>query len=154
MKRNNVWRVTVGKQTHTVRCEVFKTVFDVYVDDELAARISRSSTDGGDTEHNIRVGGKNCQFVVYDGVPDLAVDGILLGAEETQRRTELRNKWLKLVAGAVLTIICSYAVVMWFGFQAAGEPIAGGILSLLSFLAGVAAGVGLLISALRKKKGY
>lgn len=153
MKKDNTWLVTVGEDTHTVRCDVFKTVFDVYVDGELAARVSRSDADGSDSEYNIKVGGKTCQFVVYDGEPDLAVDGILLGAEEGQRRADLRNKWLKLVGGAVLLVICSYAVFMWIAFRAVGEPISGGILSLFGFLAGLAAGAGLLISALKKKEG-
>lgn len=154
MKKEYIWKVTVDGELYTVRCVTLKTVFDVYVDDELAVKVARQGNVRADTEENIKIGGKVCQFVVYDGEPDLAVDGILQGVEAAQRRIDLRNKLLKLFGGIILTLVSSYVAFLWFVFHAAGETIAGGYLALAGILIFVLAGVVLVLSAFKKKKEY
>ncbi|MBQ7801619.1 MAG: hypothetical protein IJ375_04780 [Oscillospiraceae bacterium] len=151
MRKRNSWPVTVGEQIHTVRWEEHGAYYDIYVDEELAVRIMKSDCEGN-SEHDIRVGDKVCQFVVYDGKPDLSVDGILQRAEAELLRSERRSRRQKLIGGAFLIIMCTWSVFAWFGFQAAGEPLFGGsAVGLIGALAFLAVGIWLVVGTLRKK---
>ena len=154
MKKDLIWKVDVDGETHVVRCETFKTVFDVYVDDTLAVRVGRNESDGLDTERDIRVGGKICQFVIYDGKPDLAVDGILQGAESSLRRAELRNRILLVLGGVFTAIVSTFAAFLWFVFDAAGERIFGGYLSLAFIAIFAMGGLVMVFFGLKPKKVY
>lgn len=156
MKKDGVyiWKIDIDGRVHEVRCVMQKTLYDVYVDGELSIRAPRQLVRcDEDSEYDIRIGGKLCQFVVYDGVPDVAVDGILQGAEEEMRRRERTNRWLLFFGGIAVTLVSSFAVFLWYVFQA-GEPVPGGYLSLACMLVFVAGGIAMVITSLKKKKEY
>lgn len=153
--REYIWKVDIDGQAHVVRCVPQKTLFDVYVDGELSSKVPRQMKHSDeDSEHDIRIGGKRCKFVVYDGEPDVAVDGILQGVEEEMRRREIRNRLLLFFGGIFVTLISSFAVFLWYVFQVAGEPIFGGYVSLVFILIFVVGGIGMVASSLKKKKEY
>ena len=153
MEKKNQWQVTVGDKVYDVNCVTMKTLFEVYVDGELALTVPRKmKNDDSDSEYDIRIGGKRCQFVLYDGVPDLSVDGILLGEEDLMRRQEIRNRWLKVLGGMLCIISSSYATFLWFVFKAAGNPIFGGVVSLIFIQIFFFGGIALMLSAVRRKK--
>ena len=153
MEKQLKWEATVNGETYTVTCEKHKTLFEVYVDGELAMKVPRKmKNDDSDSEYDLRIGGKRYQFVVYDGQPDLCVDGILVGAQREMDRKELRNRWLKILCGMMAVIASSYATFLWFVFDAAGKPIFGGVVSLIFIQIFFFGGIGLMISAVRKKK--
>lgn len=153
MEKKNQWQVTVGDKVYDVNCVTMKTLFEVYVDGELALKVPRKMrNDDSDSEYDIRIGGKRCQFVLYDGVPDLSVDGILLGEEDLMRRQEIRNRWLKVLGGMLCIISSSYATFLWFVFKAAGNPIFGGVVSLIFIQIFFFGGIALMLSAVRRKK--
>ena len=153
MEKQLKWETTVNGETYTVTCEKLKTLFEVYVDGELAMKVPRKmKNDDSDSEYDLRIGGKQCQFVVYDGQPDLCVDGILVGAQREMDRKELRNRWLKVLCGMMAVIASSYATFLWFVFDAAGNPIFGGVVSLIFIQIFFFGGIALMISAVRKKK--
>lgn len=154
MKKDLNWKVTVDGQVHEVRCETFKTVYDVYVDGDLALRMGRNESDGLDTERDIRVGGKVCQFVIYDGTPDLSVDGVLQGAERSLRRAELRNRILLVLGGLFAAGVSTFAAFLWFVFDAAGERIFGGYLSLAFIAIFAMGGLVMVFFGLKPKKRY
>ena len=153
MEKKNQWQVTVEDKVYDVRCVTMKTLFEVYVDGELALKEPRKMrNDDSDSEYDIRIGGKRCQLVVYDGVPDLSVDGILVGEEDLMRRMEIRNRWLKVLGGMLSVISSSYATFLWFVFKAAGKPIFGGVVSLIFIQIFFFGGIALMLSAVRRKK--
>lgn len=155
MSKELKWEVTVDGAVYSVKCVTQKTVFDVYVDGELAIRAPRKlKNDDTDSEYDLRIGGKRCQFVVYDGVPDVAVDGILLGAERQMEKQERQNRWLKRLGGMALMVVSTYAVFLWNAYQLAGEPMIGGYVSLVMFILLIVCGLLLLLSTLKKKKEY
>lgn len=155
MSRELKWNVKVGGEDFAVECVTQKTVYDVYVDGELAIRAPRKlKNDDTDSEYDLRIGGKRCQFVVYGGVPDLCVDGILLGAERQLEQQERRERWLKMLGGMALMAVSTCGVFMWSAYQIAGEPMAGGYLSLILFILLIGCGLWLLLSTLKKKKEY
>lgn len=154
MKKNYQWKVNVDGETHIVHCETFKTVFDVYVDGDLVIRMPRRNEDGTDMEEEIRVGSKVCRFVVYDGEPDLSVDGLLQGAARDMARVELRNRILLLIGGIFTACVSTFAAYLWFVFDAAGERIFGGYLSLAFIAVFALGGLVMVFFALRRKKEY
>ena len=152
MKKDNIWKVTIDGEQYVVRCDTFKTVYDVYVDDDLAIRVGRDDSEDMYIEHDITIGGKVCQFVIYNGRPDLSVDGILQGVVARERRTDLRNRLLKFFGGIAVASVSSFAAFLWFVFDAAGEPIFGGIPALVCIFIFILGGLWLVASALLKKK--
>ena len=150
-----IWKVTVDAEVHEVRCVLQKTLYDVYVDDELTMKVPRQMRNcDEDSEYNLRIGSKWCQFVVYDGVPDVAVDGILQGVEEDMKRKERRNRLLLFFGGIGVTAVSCFATFLWYVFLVAGEPIFGGYLSLAFIQIFVIGGICMVIASLKKKKEY
>ena len=154
MKKNHQWKVTVDGENHLVRCVPYKTVFDVFVDDELVLRMPRRNEEGTDMEEDVRVGSKVCRIVVYDGEPDLAVDGVLQGVENDMRRKEIRNRFLLIFGGILVAAVSSFAAFLWFVFEAAGEPIFGGYVSLTFIAIFGIGGLLMLFFGLKPNKRY
>ena len=154
MKKELKWRVSVDGEPHLVHCVPYKTVFDVFVDGDLAIRMPRRNEDGTDMEEEIRVGSKVCRFVVYDGQPDLAVDGVLQGAERELRRRDLRYRLLMVFGGIAAAVMSALAAFLWFVFEAAGEPIFGGYVTLVFIAIFGLCGLILLFYGLKPKKQY
>lgn len=154
MSKELKWNVTVDDVMHTVRGVRFKTHYDVYVDEEPAARISRENESRCDIEENVKVGGKVCQFVIYDGEADLAVDGVLLGAQRDMDRKDLRNRLLLFFGGIFVTAVSSFAVFLWYVFMVSGNPIFGGYVSLIFILFFVVLGIWMILRGLKRQKEY
>lgn len=149
------WETEVEGEVYTVTCVKLKTLFEVYVDGELAIKVPRKmKNDDSDSEYDLRIGGKGCQFVVYDGIPDLCVDGILLGAVREMEQKDRRNRWLKILCGMLSMVSSTYATYLWFVFEATGNPIFGGVVSLIFIQIFFFGGIWLILSALKRKKEY
>lgn len=147
------WNVIIDGTEHLVSCVPQTSLFDVYVDEELAIRVPRKMKhDDSDSEYDLTVAGKLCQFVVYDGKPDLCVDGILLGAQRELDRLELRSHRRRLFAGMGLILASTYCIFLWFIYELAGTPFFGGYVALALFCALVVVGICLLLSLLKKKE--
>lgn len=150
-----IWKIDIDGEVYEVTCIPQKTLFDVYVDGDLSIKVPRQMKNSDeDSEYDFKIGSKWCRFVVYDGVPDVAVDGVLQGVEEDMRRKELRNKLLLFFGGIAVTLVSSFAVFLWYAFQVAGEPIFGGYVSLVFILFFVVGGVLMVGASLKKKREY
>lgn len=150
-----IWKIDLDDGRYVVECIPQKTLFDVYVDGELSIKVPRQMKNcDEDSEYDFKIGGKWCRFVVYDGEPDVAVDGILQGVEEDMRRKGLRNKLLLFFGGIAVTLVSSFAVFLWYAFKVSGEPIFGGYVSLVFILFFVVGGVAMVAASLKKKKEY
>lgn len=153
MEKQLKWDVIVDGEEYTVQCVTQKTLFEVYVDGEVAIRVPRKmKNDDTDSEYDLRIGGKRCQFVVYDGVPDVCVDGILLGVQREMDEKAKRNRWLMVLGGIFSIITSSYATFLWVIYEIGGNPIFGGVLSLIFIQIFFFGGIALVLAALRKKK--
>ena len=144
----------VDGETHIVRCNAFKTVFDVYVDGDLVEHVGRDDSDGLDTEYDIQIAGKKCQLALYGGNLDLVVDGILMGAQTDMKRKELRNR-IGLVLGGLLVVMASgWAAFMWYLYEAIGDPIFGGVTTLVFIMLFGLGGLLMIFFGLKPKKDY
>lgn len=153
MDKELKWNVTVDGEEYLVECVTQKTLFDVYVDGEPAIRVPRKmKNDDTDSEYDLRIGGKKCQFVVYDGVPDVCVDGILLGVQREMDRKARRNRFLMILGGIFCIVTSSYATFLWVIYEIGGNPIFGGVLSLIFIQIFFFGGIALVVAALKRKK--
>ena len=153
MAKELKWEVEIGCQKYLVHCVPQTSLFDVYVNEELAIRVPRKMKhDDSDSEYDLRIGGKLCQFVIYGGEPDLCVDGVLLGAQRELDYLDRRSRRRRFFAGAGLIAASTYAIFLWFIYELAGQPFFGGYVALILFFALIIAGIGLLLSVLKKKE--
>ena len=154
MKNEYKWNVTVEGEKYFVRCVPYKTVFDVYVDGDLVEHVGRDDSDGLDTEYDIKIAGKKCQLTLYGGELDLCVDGVLLGAEREMKRREIRNRILMVLGGLAASLASSLAVFMWYIYETIGDPIFGGVTTLIFLMLFGLGGLLLIFFGLKPKKRY
>ena len=154
MKNEYKWNVTVEGEKYLVRCVPYKTVFDVYVDGDLVEHVGRDDSDGLDTEYDIKIAGKKCQLTLYGGELDLCVDGVLLGAEREMKHREIRNRILMVLGGLAASMASSLAVFMWYIYETIGDPIFGGVTTLIFLMLFGLGGLLLIFFGLKPKKRY
>ena len=154
MKNEYKWNVTVEGEKHLVRCVPYKTVFDVYVDGDLVEHVGRDDSDGLDTEYDIKIAGKKCQLTLYGGELDLCVDGVLLGAEREMKRREIRNRILLVLGGLAASMASALAVFMWYIYETIGDPIFGGVTTLIFLMLFGLGGLLMIFFGLKPKKRY
>ena len=154
MKNEYKWNVTVEGEKCLVRCVPYKTVFDVYVDGDLVEHVGRDDSDGLDTEYDIKIAGKKCQLTLYGGELDLCVDGVLLGAEREMKRREIRNRILLVLGGLAASMASSLAVFMWYIYETIGDPIFGGVTTLIFLMLFGLGGLLMIFFGLKPKKRY
>lgn len=147
------WSVEVEGEVYAVECVTQSSLYEICVDGEVVIRVPRKlKTDHTDSEYDLRIGSKRCQFVIYDGKPDLCVDGILLNMQREMDRKAFRNRILSILAGFFCIITSSYATFLWVVYELSGDPIFGGVLSLIVIQIFFLGGVALVLAALRRKK--
>ena len=151
MSKEYVWNIRVGGTRHEICLKDRGNSFDVYVDEEFRYQV-RSDTEL-DIEEDLTVGTKRCRVCVYRGVPDLAVDGILMNADEKLRREDRRNRILAVLAGILMMGMGVIAAWAWTFIYASGQTHFGGFIGPVFAAAMFAAGVWLVVRTLRKR-GY
>lgn len=153
MDKKLKWDAEIDGKVYTVECVPQKSLFEVLVDGELTIQVPRKMrNDDTDSEYDLRIGGKRCQIVMYDGVPDLCVDGILIGAQREMDEKERRNRRLAVLGGLFCILTSSYATFLWVIYEIGGRPIFGGVASLIFIQFFFFGGIALVVGGLRKKK--
>jgi len=149
MGKNYSWTVRVEGTRHEVEARDKGNSFNIFVDDEF--RYAIRSDINLDIEEDLSIGGKRCRMVVYRGVPDLAVDGILLNADAELVRKEKQSRNLTLLAGVFLIVLGIVAAWAWTIIYANGETHFGGFMGVVFAAAAFFAGVWLITRTLRKR---
>ena len=149
MAKDGIWNIRVDGTRHEILARDKGNSFDIYVDDEF--RFSVRSDINLDVEEDLTVGAKRCRMVVYRGVPDLAVDGILMNAEAQLVKDERRSRLLTILAGVFLMGLGIVAIWAWTLIYASGETHFGGFMGPVFAAAAFAAGVWLIIRTVKKR---
>lgn len=150
-KKNLFWDVPVNGRYYRVQCVDNGSKFDLYVDEEYLTTVWKKHEIQEDLEQDIRISGKVCQFVVYDGEPDISVDGILLHAEEEYLHTMRKNRRYDILTGILMTIVGILAIFSFIVLKLGGEDIMGGWLALVMAVGFTAWGIWNLVSAIGRK---
>ena len=150
MAKDAIWNVRVDGTRHEVIARDKGNGFDVYVDDEF--RFMIRSDINLDIEEDLTIGTKRCRIVVYRGVPDLAVDGVLLNADAAIVKAERRNRLITVMAGLFLIGLGLVAAWAWVTIYAGGESHFGGFMGAVFAALVFFAGIGLVLYANRKRE--
>ena len=150
MAKDAIWNVRVDGTRHEVIARDKGNSFDLYVDEEF--RFSVRSDINLDIEEDLTIGSKRCRIVVYRGVPDLAVDGILLNADAAIVKAERRNRHLTVFAGLFLIGLGLVAAWAWVTIYAGGESHFGGFMGAVFAALVFFSGIGLILYANRKRE--
>ena len=148
MAKDGIWNIRVDGTRHEILARDKGNSFDIYVDDEF--RFNVRSDINLDIEEDLTVGSKRCRIVVYRGVPDLAVDGILVNAEAQLVKAEKRNRRMTIFGGFLLMVMGVIAIWAWTMIYASGETHFGGFMGPVFAAAAFGAGVWLVIRTMRK----
>lgn len=117
MSKELKWNVTVDGCDHCVSCRATGNKYEIWVDDSDLTVVYRPSFRrmGRGLEHELKIGGKSCLFLVWDERPDLVVDGVLqysgkdyLKEKAKRKRVMVRTLWGLTAFGAV---VLGYAIV-------------------------------------------
>ena len=149
MARDGIWNIRVDGARHEILARDRGNSFDVYVDEEF--RFNIRSDINLDIEEDLTVGSKRCRIVVYRGVPDLAVDGILLNAEAQILKEDRRNRLLTIGAGVFLMVLGVVAAWAWMIIYANGETHFGGVGGAVFAAVAFVAGIWLIIRAMKTR---
>ena len=151
MNKEYTWNIRVDGTVHEICLKDRGNSFDVYVDEEF--RYNIRSDINLDIEEDLTVGTKRCRVVVYRGVPDLAVDGILMNVEADIRKADRRSRTLSILGGMLMMVLGTVAMWAWAFIYGSGESHFGGVGGPVFAAAMLLAGVWLVVRTLRKK-GY
>ena len=149
MAKEYFWNIRVDGTRHEVLAKDKGNGFDIYVDDEF--RFNIRSDINLDIEEDLTVGSKRCRIVVYRGVPDLSVDGILLDAESALLREEKRSRFMTIFCGICLVLLGVFAMWMHIAMTMSGQEFYFGFFGPVFAVLVSAAGVVLTIIGIRKK---
>ena len=149
MAKEFTWDQRVDGTRHEVLARDRGNSFDIYVDEEF--RFNVRSDLNLDIEEDLSVGSKRCRIVVYRGVPDLAVDGILMNAEAQLLKNDRRNKRLTIFGGLLLMVLGVIAMWAWTIIYAGGETHFGGFMGPVFAALSFGAGVALVIYTMKKR---
>ena len=149
MAKEFTWDLRVEGTRHEVLARDRGNSFDIYVDEEF--RFNVRSDINLDIEEDLSVGSKRCRIVVYRGVPDLAVDGILMNAEAQLLKNDRRNKRLTIFGGLLLMVLGVIAMWAWTIIYAGGETHFGGFMGPVFAALSFGAGIALVIYTMKKR---
>lgn len=149
MAKEYIWNLRVDGTRHEVLATDKGNGFDIYVDGEF--RFTIGSDINLDIEEDLTVGSKRCRMVVYRGVPDLAVDGVLMNAEEALRRQEKRSRRTTILCGIGLVLLGLFAMWMYIAMIASGQEFYFGAFGPIFAVFVSLCGVALTIYGIRKK---
>ena len=149
MAKDYLWNIRVDGTRHEILAKDKGNGFDIFVDEEF--RFTVRSDINLDIEEDLSVGSKRCRVVVYRGVPDLAVDGILLDAEAQLVKEERRNRLYTLMGGVFLLVLGFVAMGAWIYLKISDTWYFGGAFAPVFAALVFVAGIWLVSRAFRKR---
>lgn len=125
--------------------------FDLYVDGQHCSQLWFTNS-GDNQEVDVVIGGKVCQFVLYDDEPDLSVDGILQFAEWEYQKTRKFHRQTAFWGGLMMILVGLLACYAWVGLTASGEGVLGGWVSLVMSTGFTLAGIRLMLHSRKREE--
>lgn len=150
-KKDLCWVVPDGNSECLVQCVDNGNKYELYADGDHLTTVWKKQDLQENIEQDIRVGETLCQFVVYDGVPDISLNGILLHADEEFLKQLRKNRRYDILTGVLMTTIGMLAIYFFIIMKLDGEEIMGGWLALVMAVGFTAWGFWTFVSALFRK---
>lgn len=152
MAKNYSWKVSIEGSDYQIDCQRRGTQFDFKVDGEYLYRLHAHSEQI--VEQNVMIGGKRCQVAVYDGIPDVIVDGIMTGVEARDEKSAKSRRIMSVVGGILLILVGLFASFSYAAMTIAGTAVLGGAMTAVFGALFIVAGIILVLSARKQKIQY
>lgn len=146
------WNVPIEGSVYCITCQRRGNQYDFKLDDEPLYRLHADPEEM--CEQDVIIGGKRCQVVVYEGVPDVVVDGILMGVDAAEKKNAKRRKVISILAGILFMCVGLFAAFTYTAMTVTDQPVVGGFMSVVFGAMFFAVGVVMLLSARKKKNKY
>lgn len=146
------WEVPVDGTVYHITCQRRGNQFDFKLDEEPLYRLYADPEQM--CEQDVRIGGKRCQVVVYEGVPDVVVDGILMGVDAAEKKSARRRKIISIMVGILFMCVGLFAAFSYTAMTVVGQPVVGGVMSLIFGAMFFVVGIVLLRTARKKNNKY
>lgn len=146
------WEVPVDGTVYHITCQRRGNQFDFKLNEEPLYRLYADPEQM--CEQDVRIGGKRCQVVVYEGVPDVVVDGILMGVDAAEKKSARRREIISIMVGILLMCVGLFAAFSYTAMTVVGQPVVGGVMSLIFGAMFFVVGLVLLLTARKKNNKY
>lgn len=146
------WDVPVNGTTYHITCQRRGNQYDFKMDGESLYRLYAEPDQM--SEQNVYIGGKRCQVVVYEGVPDVVVDGILMGVDAAEKKNAKRRMLISIVLGILFIGVGLFSAFTYTAMTVTGQPVVGGVMSLVFGMLFFVVGIILLLSTRKKENKY
>lgn len=146
------WEVPVDGTIYHVTCQRRGSQYDFRLDDEPLYRLYADPERM--CEQDVRIGGKRCQVVVYEGVPDVVVDGILMGVDAAEKKNAKRRKVISILVGILFMCVGLFAAFTYAAMTIVGQPVVGGFISVIFGAMFFVVGIILILSTRKKENKY
>jgi hypothetical protein len=146
------WDVPVEGTIYHITCQRRGNQYDFKMEGEPLYRLHADPEQM--CEQDVRIGGKRCQVVVYEGVPDVVVDGILMGVDAMEKKNAKRRKIVSILVGVLFVCVGLFAAFTYTAMTVVGQPVVGGFMSVVFGAMFFVVGIILLISARKKENKY
>lgn len=123
MQREYVWNVAIGGVEHQIGCRFAGDRYELYADGVYAVEVLRDriSTMWDGMQKPVSLFGKECLFVVLDEVPDLVIDGIMVGRKREYEKVLRQRARRPYVGYGVLLGSCVLLLVAVVWLLASGR---------------------------------
>ena len=152
MAKTYSWDVPVNGTAYQITCQQRGSQYDFTLDGEPLYRLYAEPEQM--SEQNVYVGGKRCQVVVYEGIPDVVVDGILMGVDAAEKKNAKRRKLISILLGIVFIGVGLFAAFTYTAMTVTGQPVVGGVMSLVFGVMFFVVGMILIFSTRKKENNY
>ena len=146
------WDVPVNGTIYHITCQRRENQYDFKLEGEPLYRLHADPEQM--CEQDVRIGGKRCQVVVYEGVPDVVVDGILMGVDAAEKKNAKRRKVVSILAGILFMCVGLFAAFTYTAMTIVGQPVVGGFMSVVFGAMFFVVGIILLVTARKKENKY
>ena len=146
------WDVPVNGTIYHITCQRRENQYDFKLEGEPLYRLHADPEQM--CEQDVRIGGKRCQVVVYEGVPDVVVDGILMGVDAMEKKNAKRRKIVSILVGVLFVCVGLFAAFTYTAMTIVGQPVVGGFMSVVFGAMFFVVGIILLVTARKKENKY
>ena len=146
------WDVPVEGSIYHITCQRRGNQYDFKLVGEPLYRLHADPEQM--CEQDVRIGGKRCQVVVYEGVPDVVVDGILMGVDAMEKKNAKRRKIVSILVGVLFVCVGLFAAFTYTAMTIVGQPVVGGFMSVVFGAMFFVVGIILLVTARKKENKY
>ena len=114
MSKEYSWKLPTENGEKEVTCEADGNKYHIYLGDAFIKTVFKNMSGNADVE--LTIAGVPCRFVAFSDVPDLVVDGIMLGSGksyEEAKRAEGKNAATFAICEIFIGLIALVAFVAW-----------------------------------------